>query len=129
MTPGEVAAILFIIFGVLVIVRVPVSFALGLACVPVFFIDERLTPFLLLNEMFKSYNAFVLLAVPFFLLAANLMNASGITERLVKLSQTMVGHLPGGLAHINVVVSMFFAGISGSSTRTAVAHSRHSVFR
>ncbi len=119
MTPGEVAAILFTIFGVLVIVRVPVSFALGLACVPVFFIDDRLTPFLLLNEMFKSYNAFVLLAVPFFLLAANLMNASGITERLVKLSQTMVGHLPGGLAHINVVVSMFFAGISGSSTADA----------
>jgi len=119
MTPGEVAAILFIIFGVLVIVRVPVSFALGLACVPVFFIDDRLTPFLLLNEMFKSYNAFVLLAVPFFLLAANLMNASGITGRLVKLSQTMVGHLPGGLAHINVVVSMFFAGISGSSTADA----------
>ncbi len=119
MTPGEVAAILFTIFGVLVIVRVPVSFALGIACVPVFFIDQRLTPFLLLNEMFKSYNSFVLLAVPFFLLAANLMNSSGITERLVQLSQTMVGHLPGGLAHINVVVSMLFAGISGSSTADA----------
>lgn len=119
MTPGEVAAILFTIFAVLVIFRVPVSFALAIACVPVFFIDERLTPFLLLNEMFKSYNSFVLLAVPFFLLAANLMNASGITERLVKLSQAMVGHLPGGLAHINVVVSMLFAGISGSSTADA----------
>ena len=65
MTPGEVAAILFTIFAVLVIFRVPVSFALAIACVPVFFIDERLTPFLLLNEMFKSYNSFVLLAVPF----------------------------------------------------------------
>jgi tripartite ATP-independent transporter DctM subunit len=85
----------------------------------VFFIDERLTPFLLLNEMLKSYNSFVLLAVPFFLLAANLMNSSGITERLVKLAQAMVGHLPGGLAHINVVVSMLFAGISGSSTADA----------
>ena len=119
MTPGEVATILFIIFGVLVILRIPVSFSLGIACVPVFFIDELLTPMLLLNEMFKSYNSFVLLAVPFFLLAANLMNSSGITERLVKLSQAMVGHLPGGLAHINVVVSMLFAGISGSSTADA----------
>ena len=119
MSPGEVAAILFATFGVLVVLRIPVSFALGLACIPVFFIDERLTPILLLNEMFKSYNAFVLLAVPFFLLAANLMNTAGITERLITLSRAMVGHLPGGLGHINVVVSMLFAGISGSSTADA----------
>jgi tripartite ATP-independent transporter DctM subunit len=119
MTPGEVAAILFGVFGILVLLRVPVAFALGLGCIPVFFIDARLTPFVLLAEMFKSYNAFVLLAVPFFLLAANLMNSAGITDRLVRLSQAMVGHLPGGLGHINVMVSMLFAGISGSSTADA----------
>jgi len=118
-SPGEVAAILFGTFAVLVILRVPVAFALGLACVPVFFIEERLTPILLLREMFKSYNAFVLLAVPFFLLAANLMNAAGITDRLINLSRALVGHLPGGLGHINVTVSMLFAGISGSSTADA----------
>ena len=119
MGPGEVAAILFGVFGVLVLLRVPVAFALALAVVPVFFIEERLTPVLLLREMFKSYNAFVLLAVPFFLLAANLMNAAGITDRLVRLARAMVGHLPGGLGHVNVVVSMLFAGISGSSTADA----------
>src|SRR5690554_7364191 len=110
MSPGEVAALLFSVFAVLIVLRVPVAFALGLACVPVFFIEERLTPIMLLREMFKSYNSFVLLAVPFFLLAANLMNAAGITERLIRLSRAMVGHLPGGLGHINVVVSMMFAG-------------------
>jgi tripartite ATP-independent transporter DctM subunit len=115
----DVAAILFPVFGILVILRVPVAFALGLACVPVFMIEPRLTPFLLMNEMFKSYNAFVLLAVPFFLLAANIMNGAGITERLVRLSRALVGHLPGGLGHINVFVSMLFAGISGSSTADA----------
>ena len=78
MSPGEVAAIMFGTFGVLIVLRVPVSFALGLACVPVFFFDDRLTPILLITEMWKSYNAFVLLSVPFFLLAANLMNAAGI---------------------------------------------------
>ncbi len=119
MDPGEVAAILFGVFGLLVLLRVPVAFALALAVVPVFFIEERLTPVLLLREMFKSYNAFVLLAVPFFLLAANLMNAAGITDRLVRLARAMVGHLPGGLGHVNVVVSMLFAGISGSSTADA----------
>ncbi len=119
MSPGEVALVMFGTFGVLIVLRVPVSFALGLACVPVFFIGDRLDPIMLMNEMWKSYNAFILLAVPFFLLAANLMNAAGITERLVSLSRAMVGHLPGGLAHVNVLVSMLFAGISGSSTADA----------
>ena len=119
MGPGEVAAILFGSFAVLIVLRVPVAFALGLAVVPIFFLDDRLTPILLLREMFKSYNAFVLLAVPFFLLAANLMNAAGITDRLINLARALVGHLPGGLGHINVVVSMLFAGISGSSTADA----------
>ncbi len=119
MTALEVSAILFPVFGILVVLRIPVAFALGLACVPVFMLDPRLTPFLLMNEMFKSYNAFVLLAVPFFLMAANIMNLAGITDRLVRLAQALVGHLPGGLGHINVVVSMLFAGISGSSNADA----------
>ncbi len=119
MSPLEVALILFGLFAVLVIVRVPVAFALGLACVPVFFIDDRLTPFLLLNEMLKSYNSFLLLAIPFFMLAANLMNAAGITDKLINLSRVLVGWLPGGLGHVSVLVSMLFAGISGSSTAEA----------
>jgi tripartite ATP-independent transporter DctM subunit len=119
MSALQVGLILFGLFGALIVLRVPVAFALGLACVPVFFIDERLTPFLLLNEMLKSYNSFILLAVPFFILSANLMNSAGVTERLMDLARTMVGHFPGGLGHINVVVSMIFAGISGSSTAEA----------
>ena len=119
MDPGEAALILFAAFGVLIALRVPVSFALGLACVPMMVLDDRLTPILLINEMWKSYNSFILLAVPFFLLAANLMNAAGITERLVALARAWVGHLPGGLGHVNVMVSMLFAGISGSSTADA----------
>ena len=119
MGPVEVALILFGIFVALIILRVPVAFALGLSCVPVFFIDDRLTPFLLLNEMLKSYNSFLLLAIPFFMLAANLMNSAGITEKLIHLSRALVGHLPGGLGHVSVLVSMLFAGISGSSTAEA----------
>ena len=119
MSSGEVAAIMFGTFAVLIVARIPVSFALGLSCVPIMLMDNRLTPILLINEMWKSYNSFVLLAVPFFLLAANLMNSARITERLVKLAQATVGHLPGGLGHVNVLVSMLFAGISGSSTADA----------
>lgn len=119
MTPLFVASLMFGVFLALIIVRVPVAFSLAIACLPIFILEPRLTPILLLQEMFRSYNSFVLLAVPFFLLAANLMNAAGITDRLIRLARALVGHLPGGLGHVNVVVSMFFAGISGSSTADA----------
>jgi len=62
--------------------------------------------------------------VPFFLLTANLMNIGGITERMVRLSRTMVGNFPGALAQINVLLSVFFAGISGSSTADAASQSK-----
>ena len=121
MSAGEAAVIMFGTFGVLIVLRIPVSFSLGLACVPMMLLDDRLTPIVLITETWKSYNSFILLAVPFFLLAANLMNAAGITERLVKLARASVGHLPGGLGHVNVMVSMLFAGISGSSTADAAS--------
>jgi tripartite ATP-independent transporter DctM subunit len=119
MSPGEIAILLFGAFGVLVVLRVPVAFALGLAVLPVMVIDTRLTPILMMGEMTKAYNAFTLLAVPFFLLSANIMNSAGTTDRLVDLTKCLVGQFRGGLAYINVVVSMIFAGISGSSTADA----------
>src|SRR6185503_7726242 len=64
------------------------------------------------------------LAVPFFLLTAHLMNSGGITDRLVALSRSMVGHFPGALAQVNVLLSVFFAGISGSSTADAASQSK-----
>jgi tripartite ATP-independent transporter DctM subunit len=76
------------------------------------------------NTTFKAYNSFILLAVPFFLLTANLMNVGGITDRLVHLSRTMVGNFPGALAQINVLLSVFFAGISGSSTADAASQGK-----
>ena len=104
--------------------RVPIAFALGLACLPILIIEPRLSPLVLFNQTFKSYNSFILLAVPFFLLTANLMNVGGITDRLVRLSRDLVGHLPGGLAQVNVVLSIFFAGISGSSTADAASQGK-----
>ncbi|MDO6585099.1 TRAP transporter large permease [Salipiger sp. 1_MG-2023] len=106
-------------FLLLVMLRVPVAFALGLATVPVVLLDLRLTPFILLDRMFQSYNSFILLAVPFFLLAANLMNSGQITDKLINLARVLTGWMPGGLGHVNVMVSMLFAGISGSSTADA----------
>ncbi|MGQ0655380.1 MAG: TRAP transporter large permease subunit, partial [Betaproteobacteria bacterium] len=122
--PGTASIIMFGGFFALLVLRVPVAFALGLACLPIFLIEDRLTPQNLVQETFNAYNSFILLAVPFFLLTANLMNVGGITTRLVRLSRDLVGHFPGGLAQVNVVLSLFFAGISGSSTADAASQSK-----
>src|SRR5436190_18492667 len=124
LTPAVAAMWLFGSFFLLMVLRVPVAFALGLACLPVLFIEPRLSPMVVFNTTFKAYNSFILLAVPFFLLTANLMGIGGITDRLVKLSRTMVGNMPGALAQINVLLSVFFAGISGSSTADAASQSK-----
>ena len=123
-TPGVAAAMLFGVFFALLILRVPVAFALGLSCLPILIMEPRLSPLTLFNETFKAYNSFILLAVPFFLLTANLMNVGGITDRLMRLSRALVGHFPGSLAQINVLLSVFFAGISGSSTADAASQSK-----
>jgi len=124
LSPGTASIVLFLVFFVLMALRVPVAFALGLACLPMLLIEPRLSAMMLMSETFNAYNSFILLAVPFFLLTANLMNGGGITDRLLRLSRTMVGHFPGGLAQINVVLSLFFAGISGSSTADAASQSK-----
>ena len=121
---GEAASILFGCFFVLLVLRVPVAFALGLACLPLFYLEPRLGTMMLAQETFNAYNSFILLAVPFFLLTANLMSVGGITDRLVALSRAIVGSFPGSLAQINVVLSVFFAGISGSSTADAASQSK-----
>src|SRR4029434_2456832 len=97
LTPGIAAILLFGTFFALMVLRVPVAFALGLACLPVLFYEPGLSPIVVFNTTFKAYNSFILLAVPFFLLTANLMNAGGITHPLVTLSRTTVGHSPGPL--------------------------------
>src|SRR5919106_3541145 len=124
LSSGTAALILFGFFFGLLFLRVPVAFALGLACLPLLLIEPRLDSVTLMQETFNAYNSFILLAVPFFLLTANLMNVGGTTDRLMTLSRTMVGHFPGSLAQINVVLSIFFAGISGSSTADAASQSK-----
>ncbi len=123
-SPGEASIILFGLFFLMLAFRVPVAIAIGLACLPMLVLEDRLSPMTLVQETFNSYNSFILMAVPFFLLTANLMGVGGITERLVRLSRALVGHFPGSLAQINVVLSIFFAGISGSSTADAASQSK-----
>jgi tripartite ATP-independent transporter DctM subunit len=107
--------VLFLSFAGLVVIRVPVAYALALSSLLTTYVAD-LRPTLVVQQMFQGLNSFTLLAVPFFLLSGQLLNSGQITDRLIRLAQAMVGHIRGGLAHINVVVSMIFAGMSGSST-------------
>src|SRR5256886_11170414 len=124
LSAGQAAMVLFGIFVGLLIIRITVALALGRACGRILLTEPHLSMMTIAQETFNAYNSFILLAVPFFLLTANLMSIGGITDRLVALSRSMVGHWPGSLAQINVVLSVFFAGISGSSTADAASQSK-----
>ncbi|TVQ38827.1 MAG: TRAP transporter large permease [Geminicoccaceae bacterium] len=101
-------------FLLLIALRVPIAFSIGLASMATIWqLGIPLTS--VANQMFASINSFPLLAVPFFLLLGRLMNDGGITDRLLRFADATVGHIRGGLGHVNVMVSMMFASLSGSA--------------
>ena len=112
--------ILVVSFFVMLIGRVPIAFAIGISSI-------QTTAYLglplmqIAQLMVKGVNVFTLMAVPFFIVAGEIMGAGGISNRLIKLADALVGWLRGGLAMVNCVDSMFFGGISGSSTADTAA--------
>src|ERR1700740_1161353 len=102
---------------------VPVSFAL-IASVLIVTAFTPVSEASMIAQVFNGMDVEALLAVPFFLLVGDLMTSAKVTMRMITLSQTMVGHLRGGLAQVVTLFSMFFAGISGSSTADVAVLSR-----
>lgn len=102
-----------------ILIGVPVAFALVIGAFTAFASANPILLVTIAQNMGASMNSFTLLAIPFFILAAAVMNAGGITPRLVELAMLLVGHLKGGLAHANVVTNTMLAGVSGSSTADA----------
>jgi tripartite ATP-independent transporter DctM subunit len=106
----------FIAFFVFLFMGIPITFVLGLTAVLTFLLMQDLVFLSLVPQrMFAGLNLFTIMAIPFFLLAAELMTLSRITDDLVRFADALVGRLKGGLAHVNVIASAFFAGISGSA--------------
>lgn len=102
------------------LIGLPIYVVMGLSVIVYFFLSG-INPITIPHRAFAGVDVFVLMAVPFFMFAGNLMNAGGTTRRLVALAEAMVGWVRGGLAHVNIVVSMFFAGISGSAAADTAA--------
>ena len=110
----------FILWFVLIMLGVHVGYALIMASLFFFTVSGslNLVPFAL-EQMFNGVNSQTLLAVPFFVLAGNLMNGGGVTTRIFDFAASMIGHKKGGLAHVNVLASLIFSGMSGSALADA----------
>jgi len=116
--------LVFILFIVFLLMGMPVAFAIGISGF-VFFIQQPTLPFTMPVQLILSQTQnFTLLAIPMFIFAGNLMNNTGITKRLVRLSSVLVGHKPGALAHTSVVMSTLMGGVSGSAIADASMESR-----
>ena len=107
-------ALLLGIFGVLVLLRVPITFCLIISSIITgIYLSVPLEA--VVKTMADGVMNFSLLAIPFFIIMGEIMNEGGISQKIVNLANLIVGRLPGGLAMVNVMDSMFFGGISGSA--------------
>jgi tripartite ATP-independent transporter DctM subunit len=111
------------IFGVLlalIMINVPIAVAMGLTAI-IFFVGLGNASLLTMlpQRMYASTTSFTLLAIPFFILAGNLMNTGGITSRIFRFAKAVVGYIPGGLGHVCVVSNVIFSGMSGSAIADA----------
>lgn len=103
------------IFFVLLVLGVPVAFDVGIAAVIYLFVNEK-DLIILTQRIFAGGDSFTLMAIPLFIFAGEIMNACGVTKRIVAFANELVGFIHGGLAHVNVLASMLFAGVSGSTS-------------
>ncbi len=112
------ALLILLFFIVTMLIGLPVLFSMGITSIFAFGIlggNLQIIPL----KMFTGVDNFVYLAIPLFILASELMTTGGITRRIVHFCNTLVGHITGGLAYVNILASIFFAGISGSATADA----------
>jgi len=115
--------ILLGVFFIGLAVGLPVSITMGLSGMAAVLIDGRFPGMVVPQNLFNGISSFPLMAIPFFVLAAEIMTAAGLTATLLRFANDLVGHIRGGLGHVNVLVSMLFAGISGSALADAAGPS------
>jgi len=115
--------VLFGSFGVLMLIGVPIAFAIGVAAALTFmlFVGFDQSFFIVAQQMASGLDSFTLLAIPFFILAGNIMNRGGIARRLIDFAKVIGFALPGSLAHVNVLANMMFGALSGSAVASAAA--------
>ena len=112
------ALFLLLIFLAVIVIGVPIGWSIGfVSMISLLYCGGNLT--VIPSKMVAGVNNFTYMCIPFFILAANIMSYSGITNRILNFCNALVGHIRGGLAHVNVLASMFFGGISGAASADA----------
>ena len=111
----------FILFFVFLMLGVPIAFSLGLGSVVAIFMDDKISSMLVAQKLFSSINSFSLMAIPFFMLSGELMEAGCISKRLVNIAKAFVGHITGGIGMVDIGTSVLFAGVSGSAAADTAA--------
>lgn len=114
-------ALLFILLIGLMMASVPVGISLGLSTLVTMVLTTNLDVITIPQYCFRGLDSFPLMAIPFFMLAGNLMKFGGLSEKLINLSNSLVRSFKGGLGHVTVLASMFFAALSGSAPATVMA--------
>lgn len=115
------AAVLFGSFVVLLMLTVPIGYAIGISSLIAIYYFSDIPLMIIAQKCITGVDSFPLLAIPFFMLAGNLMSSGGIAKRLVNFFDALIGHVTGGLGMVTIVVCMFFAAISGSAVATVSA--------
>ncbi|KXI29072.1 TRAP transporter large permease [Paraglaciecola hydrolytica] len=120
---GMTAFVLLLVFFILLILSVPISFSIGIATLVTMLMSMDLTPAVttIAQRMAGGLDSFALLAIPFFVLSGLIMGQGGIAKRLIEFAMALIGALPGGLALVNVVSCMLFGAISGSAVAATSA--------
>ncbi len=112
--------IMVICFALLMVIRIPIPFAL-LASTLVYYFGVGLPLDIVVVRLLRSFDSFILLAIPFFVLAGKIMSEADISDRLIRIADLIVGRVKGSLAYVNIVVSMFFGGITGTAISDTTA--------
>ncbi len=108
-----------LLFCLFMIMGLPIAVCLALGSMGAMVITGQYSVLAIVHKMAASVDTYVLIAIPFFILAGNLMNVGGITNRIFAFASALVGHIPGGLGHANVISSIIFSGMSGSAVADA----------
>lgn len=112
--------LVFSVLIMLILLGVPVAFSMGLSTLLAIYLNGTWNFTVILSQrIYSGSTSFVLFAIPFYILAGMLMNAGGMTYKIMKFAQMLVGHITGGMGHVNVLASMVFSGMSGSSVADA----------
>ena len=114
-------ACLFLCLVVFLLMSLPIGVSLGLSTIITLWCYTTTPMYIVIQNVFSGLNSFSLMAIPFFMMAGNLMGLGGISRRIVNFCDALIGSVTGGLGHVAIAASMFFAAISGSAPATVSA--------